>query len=264
MSDIHAKVKAQFSKVASAYVTSSIHAKGEDLNVLLELAADVSRKTVLDIATGGGHTALAFAKAGAKVTATDLTKTMLDTAKAFIEEQGFTDIVFQEAAAEALPFDTGSFDVVTCRIAPHHFADPAKFVSEVSRVLKPSGSFLLIDNITPEDSVLADSVNHIEKTRDSSHVAAYSVRTWLNWLADNHLELHYLTRFERKKDYQTWARYAQASEETISQLERYVLSLPEAIKRYLTVEVQEGKLRSLTHEVVLLHAKKQIIRFKTF
>jgi len=255
MSDIHEKVKTQFSKVASAYVTSSIHAKGEDLNVLLELAGDVTGKHVLDVATGGGHTALAFARAGAKVTASDLTKTMLETAKTFIEQQGVHGLEFEEAAAEDLPFDDGTFDIVTCRIAPHHFADPAKFVSEVARVLKAGGSFFLIDNISPENKAVADVVNYIEKTRDPSHVEAYSLRSWMNWLADHHLELQYLTRFERKKDYPTWVRFSDPSETTIKELERYVLSLDDDLKRYLKVEDQDG-LKSLSHEVILLHARK--------
>jgi ubiquinone/menaquinone biosynthesis C-methylase UbiE len=253
--DIHDKVKAQFSKTAQAYVSSTIHAKGDDLKLLLELAGDVTHKAVLDIATGGGHTALAFAKAGAWVTATDLTPAMLETAKTFIAEQGVDSVVFQEASAEALPFEAQSFDIITCRIAAHHFAEPKKFASEVTRVLKPDGTFLLVDNISPADSNLAEVMNSIEKTRDPSHVWAYNFPTWLNWLTEAGLELHHLTRFKRSKNYSYWTSYAQTPKSVVAELEHTILSLPESQQKYFEIIVKEERLETLSHEVMVLMAK---------
>jgi ubiquinone/menaquinone biosynthesis C-methylase UbiE len=253
--DIHNKVKEQFSKTAQAYVSSTVHAKGDELKLLLELAGNVTNKKVLDVATGGGHTALAFAKAGAEVTATDLTPTMLEIAKAFITSQGVDTVEFREASAEALPFEDQSFDSVTCRIAAHHFAEPKKFVTEVARVLKPDGMFLLVDNISSTDSTLAETMNHIEKTRDPSHVWAYSIPTWLNWLTGEGLELHHLTRFKRSKNYPYWTSYAQTSETVVKELEHYILSLPELQQKYLEITVKEGRLETLSHEVMVLMAR---------
>jgi ubiquinone/menaquinone biosynthesis C-methylase UbiE len=253
--DIHDKVKAQFSKTAQAYVSSTIHAKGDDLKLLLELAGDVTNKKVLDIATGGGHTALAFAKAGAEVTATDLTPAMLETAKTFITEQDVDSVTFQEASAEALPLDDQSFDIVTCRIAAHHFAEPGKFVAEVARVLKSDGIFLLVDNISPVDAKLAEAMNHIEKTRDPSHVWAYSIFTWLNWLSEASLELHHLTRFKRRKNFPYWTSYAQTPEHVARELEDYILSLPASQQKYFQITIKEGRLETLSHEVMVLMAK---------
>jgi ubiquinone/menaquinone biosynthesis C-methylase UbiE len=253
--DIHDKVKEQFSKTAQAYVSSTIHAKGDELKLLLELAGDVTNKKVLDIATGGGHTALAFAKAGAQVTATDLTPMMLETAKTFMAEQGVDSVLFQEANAEALPFENQAFDLVTCRIAAHHFAEPKKFIEEVARVLKPDGQFLLVDNISPADTNLAEVMNHIEKTRDPSHVWAYSIPTWLSWLTEARLELHHLTRFKRSKNYPYWTNYAQTPEGVIRELEHYILSLPESRQKYFELTVKEGRLETLCHEVMVLMAK---------
>jgi ubiquinone/menaquinone biosynthesis C-methylase UbiE len=253
---IHAKVKEQFSKTAQAYVTSNVHAKGAELELMLELSGDVSNKHVLDIATGGGHTALAFAKAGAVVTATDLTAVMLGAARTFIQSQGVDSVIFQEAKAEALPFENASFDIVTCRIAAHHFAGPEKFVAEVSRVLKPDGLFLLVDNISPNDNKLAEVMNYIEKTRDPSHVWAYSIPTWLDWLTKARLELHHLKRFKRSKNYPYWTSYAQTPDAVKEELEHYILSLPEEQKKYFEVVVKEERLEALSHEVMVLMAKR--------
>jgi ubiquinone/menaquinone biosynthesis C-methylase UbiE len=252
---IHTKVKEQFSKTAQAYVTSNVHAKGDELKLLLELSGNVTGKQVLDIATGGGHTALAFSKAGANVTATDLTAVMLETAQTFIKSQGIDSVTFQEANAEDLPFEDASFDIVTCRIAAHHFAAPEKFVVEVARVLKLDGMFLIVDNISSVDDELAKIMNYIEKTRDPSHVWAYSIPTWLDWLTKARLELHHLTRFKRGKNYPYWTSYAQTPESVKEELEHYILSLPEAQKKYFEVTTKEGRLETISHEVMVLMAK---------
>ena len=67
----------RFGKAAADYATSEVHAKGASLKRLIELTEPKSHWRVLDVATGAGHTALAFAPHVAKVTATDITEEML-------------------------------------------------------------------------------------------------------------------------------------------------------------------------------------------
>ena len=74
-----------------------------------------------------------------------------------------TNVEFQVAAAEALPFASGSFDIVTCRIAPHHFQDVPAFLSESYRVLRTSGLFCMIDTVCPESERLIRWQNRVEK-----------------------------------------------------------------------------------------------------
>jgi len=54
------------------------------------------------------------------------------------------------AGAEAIPLPDGSIDLVVSTIAFHHWADPARGLREISRVLRPGGGFVLIDNIGPD------------------------------------------------------------------------------------------------------------------
>jgi ubiquinone/menaquinone biosynthesis C-methylase UbiE len=173
-----ARVQAYFSRTAASYVTSATHRHGNDLKRLIDLGEWEPTYQALDIATGGGHTALAVAPHVAQVTVTDLTPTMLETAQTFLLSQGVTNAQFQEADAENLPFAAASFDRITCRIAPHHFPDVGKAVQEVTRVLKPGGLFLLIDNIAPEDPALDTFNNTVEKWRDLSHGRSYTQREW--------------------------------------------------------------------------------------
>ncbi|PLX95467.1 MAG: SAM-dependent methyltransferase, partial [Desulfuromonas sp.] len=112
----------QYSQVGDAYVRSQTHATGVDLDDLLDMVQPQKDWQVLDVATGGGHTALTLAPHVQQVIAVDLTPNMVETARKFVcDEKGQSNVAFQLADAENLPFENGSFDLVTCRIAAHHF-----------------------------------------------------------------------------------------------------------------------------------------------
>jgi SAM-dependent methyltransferase len=88
--------------------------------------------------------------------------------------------------AENLPFNASSFDLITVRVAPHHFSSPDKFVTEVARVIKPGGHFLLIDGSVPDDDPETETWLHqVEKWRDPSHGRFLSRRTWEELVATN-------------------------------------------------------------------------------
>jgi SAM-dependent methyltransferase len=83
---------------------------------------------------------------------------------------------FQVAPAERLPFPDAAFDLLTCRIAPHHFDSVPAFLAESYRVLAPGGRLLLADTTTPEEC--ADWQNAVERLRDQSHVRNYTPAQW--------------------------------------------------------------------------------------
>ena len=79
--------------------------------------------------------------------------------------------------SEELPFADGSFDAVVCRVAVHHFDDPALAVREMVRV---SGGLVLIsDNLYG-----GERLEQAEKLRDPSHVRNYSEQEWRAFLED--------------------------------------------------------------------------------
>ncbi len=147
---------------------------------------------------------------------------------------------------------------MTCRIAAHHFEQPTSFLSEVARVLRSNGLLILVDNIAPVNRELASAVNTIERWRDPSHVRAYSVVEWVAWLAEVSLELSYMTRFYRRKSFQSWLDMAQTPNKERWLLERHILELPLAVRDYLQVEVVAERLKTLSHEVVLLVARRLV------
>jgi len=175
--DVQEVVQRQFGPVAAAYATASVQKGGPELTAMLavELRGD---ERVLDVACGAGHTALAFAPRVAEVVAVDVTEAMLATGRRLAEEQGIGNVTFQPGDAEALPFADASFDLVTCRYAAHHFAHPTVAAREWARVLKPGGSLLLADLVSPDNPAADTVLNAAEILRDPSHVRDYRIAEW--------------------------------------------------------------------------------------
>ena len=94
--------------------------------------------------------------------------------KAEAQKRGLSNVRTAYAKAEAMPFEDASIDLVSCRIAPHHFESIPDFLGEVHRVLKPNGLFALVDNVVPDGSV-GDYINAFERFRDPSHRRAWTM-----------------------------------------------------------------------------------------
>jgi len=169
----------QFDRQAEHYNAQWNAWSEETLDWLLENARPDKQDQALDVATGTGFTALAFAPHVRSVIGIDVSPGMLAQARRRAEEQGITNVTFQEGAAEAFPFPDGTFDLVTCRIAPHHFLSVPQFLQETARVLKPGGRFLLVDTCVPDGDPEADIwQNAVEALRDPSHVRNDTPSEW--------------------------------------------------------------------------------------
>jgi len=147
--EIVEKVKAQFGRQAERYAESRPHATGTSLDLMVEWATPTATDRVLDVATGTGFTAFAFASFARRVVATDLTANMLIQAHRLAGERTLNNLLYSLAEAEALPFRDGVFDISTCRIAPHHFGSVPRFLAEMYRVLRSGGTLVLCDSSTP-------------------------------------------------------------------------------------------------------------------
>ncbi|KAA3643343.1 MAG: class I SAM-dependent methyltransferase [Chloroflexi bacterium] len=247
----------RFGDYAEGYVSSDTHAKGADLDRLLELARPQSDWLVLDIATGGGHTALKFAPHVAKVVASDLTPQMLAAAEKHIRAQGVENVEFKQVDAEDLPFTDNRFDLVTCRIAPHHFPHADQFVLESARVLKPGGLFLLQDHVLPEDEDTANYVDSFEKFRDPSHHCAFSENEWLAMVRVAELEVLHTEQIIKRHDFLTWAKRQDMSEEGIAQLQRQLTNAPPMAADWLQAEnLGTPRATFVNHHIILLARKK--------
>ena len=196
--------QSRFGRFANGYVTSGTHAKGAELDRLIEIVQPQPDWLMLDIATGGGHSALKFAPHVARVIASDLSPAMLDAAQVFVTEKGAGNVTFQLADAEELPFEDGQFDLVTCRVAPHHFPDCPRFVHESARVLKEGSLLLVQDHVLPEDERTARYVDDFERLRDPSHNRAYSESEWVEMFRVEGLEVEHREQITKRHSFLQW------------------------------------------------------------
>ncbi len=253
-----AQVQDYFSRTAEGYVASFSHRGGNDLHRLIELGEWSTDQRALDIATGGGHTALAVAPHVAEITVTDLTPRMLEKAREYILSQGVSNARFAVADAEQLPFPDASFDRVTCRIAPHHFPDIAKAVQEVARVLKPSGLFLLIDCMAPSNPTLDTFDNTVEKWRDPSHERSCTVEEWHTFFTQAGLTIQHTEFFRRPLAYDDWTHRSQLPTHEKAALEQFILNSEPSIQQYFeVVKKPDGHLDHFSNDFILLKGRKQ-------
>lgn len=251
-------VQQQFGANAAAYATSTVHAKGASLPRLVELVRPHAGWHALDIATGAGHTAFAFAPHIAHVIASDLTPEMLTVAAKLAQEKGIANVDFREADAEALPFDDAKFDLVTCRIAPHHFTNVFLFVRECARVLKPGGVLAIVDNIVPEDLTAAEYVNAFEKYRDPSHARCLSAEEWADAYQQAEITLTHAEEAKKAMNFDAWADNMNASPQTRAGLRQMLQNAPPVAQEFFAPQfLEDGSITFYLSEGIFIGKKEQ-------
>ena len=194
----------QFGKNAAQYLTSKPHATGKSLERLVTLTKPRPEWRVLDIATGGGHVAYTFSPHVARVWATDITQEMLDMVKAEAAKRGLGNVRTTYAKAETLPFEDASFDLVTCRIAPHHFDSIPEFLAEAGRVLKADGTLAIVDNVVPAGPI-GDYINAFERLRDPSHLRAWTMAEWRVAIKAAGFAIEHEEELFKPMEFKSWA-----------------------------------------------------------
>lgn len=255
--DIKQLAQSQFAGSAERFVESKIHREGDDLQRMVELAELTFTERVLDVATGGGHTALAFSRRAREVVASDLTPRMLEVAESFIAQSGQQNVRFLHADAEALPFVDCDFEIVTARLAPHHFPAPIRFVREVARVLKHGGRFILDDNMAPEDDELDACMDRFERWRDPSHVRALRLSEWRTLCEESGLRVIHTDPLTKKTyPYVEWTERMRLPPKETEDLAAWLMTVSDRCKDYFNIQVSDGKVVSLCATFGILVAVK--------
>lgn len=245
-------VQQQFGPRAKGYVESRYHVRGESLDRLIECVEPEAHWRALDVATGGGHTALALSSLVREVVAADITSEMLEAAERYVREKGAGNITFCEGDAMNLPFHAGEFDLVTCRVAPHHFPDCGRFVSETARVLRPGGVAAMIDNVVPDDATAAKYINDLERLRDPSHHWAYPRGEWVALFEGAGFRVDRAELFRKERDFDTWSAMMGVTEPLRSKLRGLLVTAPGAAGEALSPEADGERLRFHLTEVLIV------------
>ena len=199
-----------WSERAELYRTSAIHSSGDDLDLLVAWCEPAEGVTALDVATGGGHVARRLREEGATVVTTDAAPGMqADTT----------------ARAEDLPFADGSFDVVACRIAAHHFADVNAALREMARVAKDR--VVVCDN-----TFVSEAAEEADRLRDPTHVRNYSAAEWRIFFEQAGLTVTDEQAMERWADVDSWLERAGCTGDDAAR-----------VRELLADEIVDGKKR---------------------
>jgi ubiquinone/menaquinone biosynthesis C-methylase UbiE len=258
-SDQKSSSRERFDRFAQRYVSSATHARAPELERLVEIARPEDQWVVLDIATGGGHTALKFAGFVKHVIAADITLGMLKAARGYIAEIGVNNVIYQFADAEQLPFEDSIFDLVTCRVAAHHFLRADLFVEESARVLKDGGMLLVEDHTLPEDKDIAGYIERFEKLRDPSHHRAFSVNEWRQMYLDNGLIMGQVELVLKRYMFYEWAERQSPSQQVLEELEKMVDQAPEGVLAWMQPKGFGSDRASFANYHILISGLKKAI-----
>ena len=209
---------------------------------------------MLDVATGGGRTALAFASIVRRVVAYDLTEPML-SARAHVRARGAA-MEFVAGDAAALPFRDESFDVVTCRTAAHHFSDVAAAVRQIHRVLRPGGSLLLQDILGHDDAEASAFLLEVEKRRDPSHVRSYRAAEWKAFLRAVGLTVIEDSVIWKLREWNEWTGRMRMTAEARRDLENFVRRAPERCRAAFDFRLTPDAVVSFNDRQVLIRADR--------
>jgi ubiquinone/menaquinone biosynthesis C-methylase UbiE len=233
--DVKGSVEKQFAAVAANYASHPVMASGPELGRMVELGVRSGAERVLDLGCGAGHTALAFAPKVAEVVAVDLAEAMLAEGRRLARERGIGNVDFRLGDVEQLTLPDASFEVVTSRFSAHHYPAPERALAEVVRVLRPGGSFLLVDSVAPEAHGCDSFLNAIEVLRDLSHVRDHRVSEWEAMFAAAGLTPVVHQRWGLELDFDSWVERIGTPDPEISALRRLMDRSPAEVREALAI-----------------------------
>ncbi|HTQ59176.1 MAG TPA: methyltransferase domain-containing protein [Candidatus Solibacter sp.] len=186
-------IRESFTTQAQTFAANPWVTDEERIRRLVVAARLTGNERVLDIATGPGYIAEAFARGAREAVGVDLTDAMLAIARDRTKERGVSNISFRAADAQHLPFENGSFDVVVCRLAFHHLQKPLTVLREMARVCGSGGKVVVEDIFASEFPQRAAYQDRWEILRDPSHVRTLPLSELLRLFRDSNLETDFLS-----------------------------------------------------------------------
>lgn len=163
----------QFTRQAVPFASAPAIRNREALNRIVEISGAGPEDSVLDVACGPGLLVCAFARVVRHATGIDLTPAMLEQARELEKQHALSNVTWELGDVLPLPFDDGSFSIVSARFAFHHFLDPLAVLKEMRRVCKMGGRIVVADSAPAQSK--ADAFNAVERLRDPSHTRALPV-----------------------------------------------------------------------------------------
>ena len=194
------------------------------LRALVALAAPRQADKALDVGTGVGAVAFAFAPHVAQVTAIDISPAMLERAEQSRQALAAANVAVRWADATALPYREASFDLVTCRDLCPYVRDAAALFAQLRRALKVGGRLALDELIGSENPVKRATHQAIETQRDPAFVKLYSESEIELRLKECGLRIERAEVYDAPLDLEEWLTLAAADKDARNAVRNMVQS----------------------------------------
>ena len=198
------RVRDEFTRQAETFSASSAITDSALTQRFVDALGEAAKGSVLDVACGPGILSAAIAKSARDLVAFDLTPEMLKKATQRCSEAGLANVVFREGNAAELPFADAAFDAVVTRLSVHHFDRPGRVMSEIFRVLRPGGRFVIADVISSEAPAEAELQNAIEILRDPSHVRMLPGSELTPLIKDAGFAIESQVTWDKPREFEEW------------------------------------------------------------
>lgn len=197
-------VRHAFTLQADKYAANSVVSNPSRLADLVESVNPREDALVLDVATGPGFVAKAFASVCRTVVGVDITRAPLEIARRNLRDEKHSNLHYQLADVGYLPFADTQFDVVVSRLAIHHMSNPSRVFSEISRVCRSGGTIAIEDIVVSEHRRRGNYQNRFEKIRDPSHAEALPLSRLLRLFAEHNMEVEKVNTDILVQDVDAW------------------------------------------------------------
>jgi SAM-dependent methyltransferase len=146
--------------------------------------------------------------------------------------RGYGAIDTRLGAAEQLPFENGTFDLVVTRYSAHHWADVPRALAECARITAPAGRLIVIDVIAPETPILDTSLQVIEFLRDASHVRDYRASEWRTMQKSAGFAEPEIAGWKLSLDFDSWIARIGTPPARVAALKAVIADLPGEVRQY--------------------------------
>lgn len=226
----------QFGSQAGMYLTSSVHAFGQEFAEVENVVQQFDNPQVLDLGSGAGHISFYTAPFAKQVTAYDLSEDMLKVVADSAQQKGLDNITTVKGIAESLPFPDHYFDVVISRFSAHHWQDVPLALREMRRVCKPTGKVMMIDIMAPSNPLCDTFLQTIEMLRDNSHVRDYSNAQWQQMFSQAGLNVNQTQTHKLELKFDSWITRMRTPAHYVTAIRELQQHIGHEVKRYYAIQ----------------------------
>jgi len=152
--------------------------------------------------------------------------------------RGYKNIETRIGVAEALPFDSDTFDLVVTRYSAHHWARVPLALKECARVTKAGGRLIVIDVISPETPLLDTFLQVVEFLRDASHVRDYRLSEWIAMQKAAGFSEPSITQWKLPIEFKSWIERIGTPPTRIAALHAVFAELANEAREYFRLDAE--------------------------